>query len=164
MAVKLSQVFLPLLVLAFVNSPTCNVDDHHEQSQSGQNQQSPQPHSPQGESNAGDSSRPLFSLYSKIAKEQDDDMTNRWQQDAKDILIFVSGPVSILTETSIKCTTTDRSIFCCCFRATRRIRPRPQAEFTRYLCSLSREYLSSSRPRRSKHYLATLIHSSYTVS
>jgi hypothetical protein len=99
MAVKLSQVFLPLLVLAFVNSPTCNVDDHDEQSQSGHNQQSPQPQSPQGESNAGDSSRPLFSLYSKIAKEQDDEMANRWQQDAKDILIFVSSHVAILTAT-----------------------------------------------------------------
>ena len=95
MAVKLSQVFLPLLVLAFVNSPTCNVDDHHEQSQSGQNQQSPQPHSPQGESNAGDSSRPLFSLYSKIAKEQDDERTEQWKHEATDgILIFVSPPVS----------------------------------------------------------------------
>ena len=159
MAVKLSQVFLPLLVLAFVSSPTCNVDDHHEQSQSGHNQQSPQ-----GGSNAGDSSRPLFSLYSKIAKEQDDEMTNRWQQDAKDILIFVSGPVSILTDASINCSTTDRSIFCCCFRATRRIRPRPQAEFPRYFRILSREHLSSSR--RSKRHRITptySFHSPYTA-
>jgi hypothetical protein len=84
----LPRVFLALLVLAFINLPTCKLP------QSAQNQQQPQ-----GESNFGDSSGPLFSLYSKIAKVQDDEMTNRWQQDAKDILIFVSGPVVILTAT-----------------------------------------------------------------
>jgi len=78
-------------------------------------------------------------------------MTNCWQQDAKDILIFVSGPVAILTDTKIvNCSNTDWSIFRCCFHATRRIRPGPQAKFTRYLHILSCEHLSGSR--RSKCY------------
>ena len=47
----------------------------------------------QGESNFGDSSGPLFSIYSKAAKVEDKDMVERWQRDADGILIFVS-PVS----------------------------------------------------------------------
>ena len=47
--------------------------------------------------NFGDPSGPLFSLYSEIADEEDDEMAARWQQDAKDILIFVSSHVAILT-------------------------------------------------------------------
>ena len=44
----------------------------------------------QGESNFSDSSGPLFSIYSKVAEEEDDKMVERWQKDADRILIFVS--------------------------------------------------------------------------
>jgi hypothetical protein len=167
-----------LLVLAFVDSPTCKIDDRNEQPQpasapapapapapvpilliSTTPAPTPTPTPllipapapdvwPQQESNFGDSSGPLFSLYSKIAKEQDEEMINRWQQDAKGILIFVSGRVVILTAMYINCSTADRSTFCCYFRATLRIYPGPpsQAEFPRYLRILSREHLSGSRP------------------
>ena len=44
----------------------------------------------QGESIFGDSSGPLFSMYSKIAEEEDNEMAERWQKDADGLLIFVS--------------------------------------------------------------------------
>ena len=44
----------------------------------------------QGESNFGDSSGPLFSVYSKAAEDEDNKMVERWQKDADGILFFVS--------------------------------------------------------------------------
>ena len=86
----------------FVDSPTWNLDDHPEPSQSARNQPaSSRP--PKGGSNFGDSSGPIFSMYSKITKEEDDQLAERWQKDADGILIFVS-PVSttfILLRTNI---------------------------------------------------------------
>ena len=49
----------------------------------------------QEESNFGDSSGPLFSIYSKAADDEDNKMAERWQKDADGILIFVSHRVSI---------------------------------------------------------------------
>jgi hypothetical protein len=43
----------------------------------------------QGKSNFGDSSGPLFSIYSDAAKEEDKDMVEGWQKDAEGIIIFV---------------------------------------------------------------------------
>ncbi|KAH9998211.1 hypothetical protein BJV77DRAFT_740606 [Russula vinacea] len=42
----------------------------------------------QAESIFGDSSGPLFSIYSKAAEEEDNKMVERWQKDADGILIF----------------------------------------------------------------------------
>lgn len=39
--------------------------------------------------------RSFFSIYSKIAKEEDKDMVDRWQKDAEGILVFVSHRVEI---------------------------------------------------------------------
>jgi hypothetical protein len=47
----------------------------------------------QGESNFGDSSGPLFSIYSKTADDEDNKVVERWQKDADGILIFVSPRV-----------------------------------------------------------------------
>ena len=49
----------------------------------------------QEESNFGDSSGPLFSIYSKAAEDEDNKMVERWQKDADGILIFVSPRVSM---------------------------------------------------------------------
>ena len=49
----------------------------------------------QGESTFGDSSGPLFSMYYKAAKEEDNKMAERWQKDADGILFFVSPLASI---------------------------------------------------------------------
>ena len=72
-----------------VDSPTCNLDDHPELPQSAQNQP-PSSRPSNGGSNFGDSSGPIFSMYSKITKEGDDQVAERWQKDADGILIFVS--------------------------------------------------------------------------
>jgi hypothetical protein len=110
---------------------TCALDEPHEQ------QQNQQPRQTQGESNFGDSSGPLFSLYSKIAEEEDNKMTDRWQKDADGILIFVSNRLAILIPTYTNCTI-DGSIFCCRCCATCSVRPRSQAKFTGYFRILSR--------------------------
>ena len=49
-----------------------------------------------GESNFGDSSGPLFSIYSKAAEDEDNKMVDRWQKDADGILFFVSPLVGRL--------------------------------------------------------------------
>jgi len=49
----------------------------------------PQP--PRGASSFGDSSGPLFSIYSKAAEEEDNKMVEHWQKDADGILFFVSS-------------------------------------------------------------------------
>ena len=43
----------------------------------------------------GDSSGPFFSIYSKAAESEDNEMVKRWQEDATGILIFVSHSVRI---------------------------------------------------------------------
>jgi len=43
------------------------------------------------DTNFGDSSGPLFTMYSKFSEEEDIKMAERWQKDAEDIMIFV-GP------------------------------------------------------------------------
>ena len=45
----------------------------------------------------GDSSGPFFSIYSKAAEGEDNEMVKRWQEDATGILIFVSHSVRIYT-------------------------------------------------------------------
>ena len=77
----LTQVFKPLLVLAFLNSPTCEIGH-----------QPPQPR--KKKSKFGDSSGPLFSLYSTLARREDKNTTEQWKHEATDgILIFVSPRV-----------------------------------------------------------------------
>jgi len=51
----------------------------------------------QADSNFSDSSGPVFSLYSKIAVEEDDKTAERWKTNADGILIFVSLRASILS-------------------------------------------------------------------
>ena len=44
----------------------------------------------QAESTLGDSSGPLFSIYSNLVEEEDNKLAERWRKDALAILIFVS--------------------------------------------------------------------------
>src|SRR6266851_4862691 len=110
----------------------------------------------QGDSNFGDSSGPLFSLYSKIAEEEDNKMTDRWQKDADGILIFVSDLLAVLIALYITCSTVDGSIFCYGRCAACSVRPGSQAKFTRHLRILSWAHLSDSC--RSKHHGITHVH------
>jgi hypothetical protein len=70
-------------------SQPCIVNDSHDPPKTTFNQPL------QGESNFGDSSGPLFTMYSKAADEEDNKMAKRWQKDADGILIFVSPRFSI---------------------------------------------------------------------
>ena len=50
----------------------------------------------QGETNFGDSSGPLFTMYSKIGEGEDNQTAERWQKDADGIVIFVCPEVAFL--------------------------------------------------------------------
>jgi hypothetical protein len=83
---------------------------------------------PRGESNLGDTSGPLFSLYSTAAEVADDKKVKSWQKDADGILIFVSPCVGIHISLCINWHTIDRFIFrrsCCAAYCDR---PRPEAK------------------------------------
>ena len=69
------------------------VDDHQNDRRNDPVTTSNQPL--QGESNFGDSSGPLFSIYTKAAEDEDKKLVERWQKDADGILIFVSPRVVI---------------------------------------------------------------------
>ena len=78
--------------LHLMHSPTYMADRSRNQPVSVANQQS-QPS--QEEFHFGDSSGPLFSIYSDAAEDEDNKMADRWQKDAEGILIFVSLRVNI---------------------------------------------------------------------
>ena len=72
---------------------TCIVDGRHDQPQSTSNQ--PTPNRPLlGQSDYGDSSWPLYLMYSKIAEEEDNRMVERCQKDKDGTLIIVSPSCS----------------------------------------------------------------------
>ncbi|KAH9989141.1 hypothetical protein BJV77DRAFT_698158 [Russula vinacea] len=59
----------------------------------------------QGESSFGDSSGPFFSIYSKVADDEDKKMVERWQKDADGILIFTglfSASVAALLSVTVQ--------------------------------------------------------------
>jgi hypothetical protein len=104
-----------------------------------------QPPKPSGEaSNFGDSSGPLFSIYSKAAEDEDNKMVERWQKDADGILIFVSPRVGIHLSLHINWSTIDWSVLCRSRYAPFRDRPGPEAKQSGYLLILSWEHLSGS--------------------
>jgi hypothetical protein len=130
-------------------SQLCIVDDSHDPTTTTTNQPL------QGESNFGDSSVPLFSMYSKAADEEDNKMAERWQKDADGILFFVNPRVGIRLSFRINRNTIDRSVLCCSRRPPCCYRPGPETKQSGYLRILPSQRLSSSgRPERN-----TLIHS-----
>ena len=86
------------------------VNGNIDEPRSGPNQSYP------GESSFRDSSGPLFSMYTKIAEEEDNKMTDRWQKDADGILIFVSFLITVRVASPTIWNTIDRFILCrrCC--------------------------------------------------
>jgi hypothetical protein len=88
-------------------SQTRIVDDHCDQPQSTSNQTTQdQPLRPsQGESDYDDSSRPLYSMYSDMAKDRDNKTVQRCQNEADGTLIFVSTHVSLQIIPHINCET-----------------------------------------------------------
>jgi hypothetical protein len=109
----------------------------------------------QGESIFGDSSGPLFSVYSKAAEDEDNKMVDRWQKDADGILFFVSPRVGIRLSLHVNWNAIDRSILCRSRCTPCRDGPGPEAKQSGYLRILPWQHLSGSRrPERN-----TLIHS-----
>ena len=78
-----------------VDSLTPKADDHPERAQ-------PEiPQTLEDLSRSEESSRKIYSVYSKIAEEEDNKMTERWQTSANGILIFVSSCIDIHATTHI---------------------------------------------------------------
>jgi hypothetical protein len=94
-----------------------------------------------------DSSGLLFSMYSKLAEEEDNKMVDRWQKEAEGILIFVSFSAGILfTFTRLNWNSAGRLILCRRRYATFRDDPGLEAESSGELRILSQEHLSISLP------------------
>jgi len=94
-----------------------------------------------------DSSGPLFSMYLKLAEEEDIKIVERWRTDARGILVFVSPHMSILcyTDRTHQPPIIDGFVLCRCCSISRGINAGPQARPTGYIRVLSRENLSGPR-------------------
>ncbi len=92
----------------------------------------------------GDSSGPLFSMYSKIAEKDDRTMVERWQKDADGVIIFVSPPVTYYAIARIYSKSIDRSTLCNRRHTPLVLVPGPEAKLTRCLCFLSQEHLPTA--------------------
>ena len=93
-----------------------------------------------------DSSGLLFSMYSKLAEEEDNKMVDRWLDEAKGILIFVSPSVSIDTIARLNRKSAGRFILCLRRCATFRVDPGLEAESSGELRILPQDNLSVSLP------------------
>ena len=122
-----------------------DVNHDHSQSTLAPNQPS------QADLNFGDSSEPLFSMYTKVAEDEDNKMVETWQKDADGILIFVSPCLKIHIVLHVNWNTLDWSILrlSCCAPCCDH--PGPKAKQSGYLCILSWEHIwGSRRPERNK--------------
>ena len=96
-----------------------------------------------GESDYDDSSLPLYSIYSKIAKDEDNRTIETTQKFTDGILIFVSSHISSqMTPRQLR----NIEWFIRCYRwcTTYDLNPRSQAELARHLRILSTEHISAS--------------------
>lgn len=96
----------------------------------------------QADSYFSDSSGPVFSLYSKIAVEEDDKTAERWKTNADGILIFVSLPASFHIFLRLGSIFIEWFVLCRRCNIARCDNPRPQAKSARYLRVSSRKYPS----------------------
>ncbi|SRR5216684_1525032 len=103
-----------------------------------------QPSQPsQGEPDFGDSSGPLFSIYSKAAEDDDNEMVERWQKDADGILIL-SHHFGIHISLCVSVFIIDGFILCCSRRIPCRDGPGPEAKLSGYLRILPWQHLPGS--------------------
>ena len=92
-----------------------------------------------------DESGPVFSMYLKLAGEEDKKMTENWKGDADGILIFVSRHSTCRASTRVYPEAEDWFILCRRRSIRRSIRPGPQAKFPGHFSILPRKHLSSPR-------------------
>ncbi len=118
-------------------------DRHRDRPQSMPNEP-PQP--PPGVCDYGDSSWLLYNIYSKVAKEEDNTIVERYLKLADGTLIFVS-PHSLSSSVAIHINleTTEWFILRHHRRTADRLDPRPQAKLAGHLCILLKEHLPGSR-------------------
>jgi hypothetical protein len=106
---------------------------------------------PQGESGFVDGSGPLFSMYFKLAGEEDKKLTKSWTGDADGILVFVSYYCMFSTSTQINPEPEDWFILRHCRSICCRIRPGPQTKFPGHLSVLPRKHLSNPQWLRDRY-------------
>ena len=99
----------------------------------------------QADSNFSDSSGPVFSLYSKMAVEEDDKTAERWKTNADGILIFVGLCPSIHISLHLSSIFIEWFVLCRRCNIARCDDPGPQAKPARYLCVSSRKNPSGPR-------------------
>jgi hypothetical protein len=96
------------------------------------------------ETHFGDSSGPVFRMYSKIAEKDDNTMAERWQKDADGILIFVSPQVRFYAITCNNGKPIGRFILCSRRYIPLVVDPGPENKLARYLRFLPQEHLPKS--------------------
>ena len=92
-----------------------------------------------------DGSEPLFTMYSRMAEEEDDKMVRRWRRDADGILIFVRPCVILHTAPNLILIYIGWTFLCYPFGICFRVGPGPQAKLSRYRHISPRENSSASR-------------------
>ena len=97
-----------------------------------------------------DGSGPLFSMYLKLAGEEDKKMTENWKGDADGILIFVGRHSTCHASTRVYLEAKDWFILCRRRGIRRSIRSGPQAKFPGHFSVLPRKHFPS--PRRFEWY------------
>ena len=132
-----TSAFFPFLKFTDVCTGS-TADDHLNQPPPSAPIPSQQP-LPQGEFNFGDSSGPLFTIYSRHAEEEDSKMVERWQKDADGIVIFVRPKVTFYFLMSQFKSSIEWSILRRRRCSRCHIYPRPPAQLTGYVCFLSWE-------------------------
>jgi hypothetical protein len=98
-------------------------------------------------------------MHREMAEEEDTKVAERWQKDAEGIVIFMSSRLTFDITSHIKSTNKDRFVLCCSCGIGRGDRHGPQTKLPRYICILSREYLSGSC--RSQHN--SIVHSGHST-
>jgi hypothetical protein len=94
-----------------------------------------------GEFSFGDSSGPLFTIYSKATEEEDMKMVKRWQKYADGVFIFVSPCVGIHIVSCLGWNTIDWVILCRSRCIPHCDHPGPETKQSGYLRILSWEHL-----------------------
>jgi hypothetical protein len=92
----------------------------------------------------GNSSGPLFSMYSKIVEKDDNALAERWQKDADGIIIFVSAQVRFYAIACINRKSIGGFILCSYLHIPLNIDSGPESQLTRYFRFLPQEYLPIS--------------------
>lgn len=116
------------------------IDDRHNQPPVTQ-----PPHLFYREPDYGDGSWPLFSMYSRVTADEDNNVARRWQKDSQGIMLFVSPCECLQTTQRVNLKTTDWFILCHRRGIACSNDPGPQAKPSGHHRILSPEHLPALR-------------------